>query len=93
MKFKKKQTQTPLSTVKHLMQSLFDTTVDKRRKWMVAAIVLYIISPVDLIPDMIPMVGYADDVLLPILLFVAEKLLNADDTEDKSKRKNAEIID
>ena len=39
-------------------------------------IILYIISPIDIIPDFIPMAGYADDVLLPILFLVAEKLLS-----------------
>ncbi|AEB30752.1 conserved hypothetical protein [Carnobacterium sp. 17-4] len=58
---------------------------------MVAGIILYIISPIDFIPDFIPVVGYADDVILPILLLVANKLLS-DDTQTNTAqiRKEAE---
>jgi uncharacterized membrane protein YkvA (DUF1232 family) len=38
--------------------------------------VAYALSPIDLIPDFIPVLGYVDDVLLlPILIWLAVKLL------------------
>lgn len=94
MKLHKKQRKTPMAQIKSLMMSLFDAKVETRRKVMVLGIILYILSPIDLIPDFIPMVGYADDVILPILLIIAEKLLSGDtDSEPVRVRKNAEKVD
>ena len=91
MKMKIKQTKTPMSQVKSLILSLFNTKTSGKKKLMVAGIILYIISPIDFVPDFIPVVGYADDVILPILLLVANKLLS-DDTDGSSGqlRKEAE---
>ncbi|SEI60431.1 Protein of unknown function [Alkalibacterium gilvum] len=94
MKLHKKQRKTPLSKIKSLALSLFDAKVETKRKVMVAGIILYILSPVDIIPDFIPMVGYADDVILPILLLVAERLLsNDEEAEPVRVRKEAEKVD
>ncbi len=80
-----------MSQVKSLILSLFNTKTSGKKKLMVAGIILYIISPIDFVPDFIPVVGYADDVILPILLLVANKLLS-DDTDASSGqlRKEAE---
>ena len=38
-------------------------------KWGTAAIVLYLLSPIDLIPDIFPIIGIADDlVLVPLAI-------------------------
>ena len=38
-------------------------------KWGTAAIVLYLLSPIDLIPDILPIIGIADDlVLVPLAI-------------------------
>ncbi len=40
-------------------------------KWGVAGLVLYLLSPVDLLPDFIPVLGLVDDlVLIPLLIRV-----------------------
>jgi len=93
MKMKTKQTKTPMSQVKSLILSLFNTKTSGKKKLMVAGIILYIISPIDFVPDFIPVVGYADDVILPILFLVANKLLS-DDTQMNSTqvRKEAEKV-
>ncbi|SDQ25120.1 DUF1232 domain-containing protein [Carnobacterium viridans] len=93
MKMKTKQNKTPMSQVKSLIISLFNTKTSGKKKLMVAGIILYIISPIDFIPDFIPVVGYADDVILPILLLVANKLLS-DDTQTNTAqiRKEAEKV-
>ena len=93
MKMKTKQNKTPMSQVKSLILSLFNTKTSGKKKLMVAGIILYIISPIDFIPDFIPVVGYADDVILPILLLVANKLLS-DDTQTNTAqiRKEAEKV-
>ncbi len=83
-----------MTQIKSLTMSLFDAKVETRRKLMVLGIILYILSPIDLIPDFIPMVGYADDIILPILLLIAERLLSRDnDAEPVRVRKDAEKVD
>ncbi|MDP3411809.1 MAG: YkvA family protein [Polaromonas sp.] len=45
-------------------------------KWGTAAIALYLFSPIDLIPDMLPIIGIADDlVLVPLAIrFLLKRL-------------------
>ena len=45
-------------------------------KWVAVAVLAYAVSPIDLIPDFIPVLGYVDDVLLlPALIWLTIKLL------------------
>jgi uncharacterized membrane protein YkvA (DUF1232 family) len=45
-------------------------------KVWVAAVVAYAISPIDLIPDFIPVLGYLDDaILLPVGIWLAVKMI------------------
>jgi uncharacterized membrane protein YkvA (DUF1232 family) len=45
-------------------------------KLMVAAIVAYALSPIDLIPDFVPILGYVDDlVLIPLGVTLAIKMI------------------
>jgi uncharacterized membrane protein YkvA (DUF1232 family) len=45
-------------------------------KLMVAAIVAYALSPIDLIPDFVPILGYLDDlVLIPLGMTLAIKMI------------------
>lgn len=47
-------------------------------KALAAFVVAYALSPIDLIPDFIPVLGYVDDVLLlPALIWLALQLLPA----------------
>ena len=42
-------------------------------------VVAYALSPIDLIPDFIPVLGYLDDlILLPVLIWMAVRMLPAD---------------
>ena len=44
-------------------------------RWLVAAVVAYALSPVDLIPDFIPVLGYLDDLVpVPLGLLLAIRL-------------------
>ncbi len=49
---------------KLLIRLLRDPRVPRRTKLVVGAAVAYIASPIDLIPDFIPVVGLADDLLV-----------------------------
>ena len=53
---------------------------DPRTPWaakaIVAGIVAYALSPIDLIPDPIPVLGYLDDlILLPLGIYLALKII------------------
>ncbi|MFO7153882.1 MAG: YkvA family protein [Caldicoprobacter oshimai] len=48
-------------------------------KAVVTAVVAYALSPVDLIPDFIPVLGYLDDlIILPLSILLAIKLIPAE---------------
>jgi uncharacterized membrane protein YkvA (DUF1232 family) len=45
-------------------------------KLLIAVIIGYALSPIDLIPDFIPVLGYLDDlIILPVLIYFAIKLI------------------
>jgi len=51
--------------------------------------IIYLLSPVDLIPDFIPFFGYIDDVVVvPLLLNVAIRFLPADVREESIEKAN-----
>ena len=63
--------------------ALYLAARDPRTPWFakvfVACVVAYALSPIDLIPDPIPVLGYLDDLLLlPFGIFLAVKLIPAD---------------
>lgn len=65
---------------------LFDGDVRADKKGAIVAAILYVISPIDLIPDIIPALGWLDDLL------VVTMGLNAllDDTKDKQINETVE---
>jgi uncharacterized membrane protein YkvA (DUF1232 family) len=53
-----------------------DSRVPLAAKVVIAVVVAYALSPIDLIPDFIPVVGYMDDlVLLPLGIWLAIRLI------------------
>jgi uncharacterized membrane protein YkvA (DUF1232 family) len=51
--------------------------------------IIYLLSPIDLIPDFIPFVGYMDDiVIVPLLLNLAIRLLPSDVREESIVKAN-----
>ncbi|NIR37442.1 MAG: DUF1232 domain-containing protein, partial [Actinobacteria bacterium] len=50
--------------VKLLARLVRDPRVPRRSKLVVGAAIAYVASPIDLLPEFIPIVGLADDVLL-----------------------------
>lgn len=60
-------------------------------KWGVAGIALYLVSPIDLIPDFIPILGMMDDiVLVPMAISWLLKKLPSHVREDLQRRNSAE---
>jgi uncharacterized membrane protein YkvA (DUF1232 family) len=60
--------------------TLWFAAKDPRTPWVArflgAAVVAYAFSPIDLIPDFIPVLGYLDDlVLLPAMIWLAIRML------------------
>lgn len=53
---------------------MLDPEVPRKVKVVLAAVAVYLVSPVDLVPDWIPFLGYLDDVLL--VAVVVDGLLN-----------------
>lgn len=52
--------------VKLLTRLLRDPRVPRRSKLLLGGLVAYLASPIDFIPDVIPVLGLADDVLLAV---------------------------
>lgn len=50
--------------IKLLGRLLRDPRVPRRSKLVLGAALAYVASPIDLIPEMIPVIGFADDLLL-----------------------------
>jgi uncharacterized membrane protein YkvA (DUF1232 family) len=69
--------------LKHELYALYLAYRDPRVPWyarlFAAGVVAYAFSPIDLIPDFVPVLGYLDDlVLVPLGIWVALKLVPAD---------------
>ena len=67
--------------------ALFLALKDKRTpfvaKILAAVTVLYALSPIDLIPDFVPVLGYLDDViLLPMLVWLTVRFIPKDTLEE-----------
>ena len=78
------------------IHALYFAARDPRTPWyakaMIAAVVAYALSPIDLIPDFIPLLGYLDDLLLlPIGIYFALKLVPAEVLSD-ARRRAAETV-
>jgi uncharacterized membrane protein YkvA (DUF1232 family) len=69
--------------VKRDVTALYLSARDPRVPWYAKAVALavaaYALSPIDLIPDFIPVIGYLDDlVIVPLGILLAVRLIPAD---------------
>ncbi len=51
-------------TVRLIKRLATDRTIPLRTRLPVWLLIAYLVSPIDLIPDFIPVIGYADDVII-----------------------------
>jgi uncharacterized membrane protein YkvA (DUF1232 family) len=70
-------------SVKRDVVALWLAARDPRVPWyakaMAAAVAAYALSPIDLIPDFIPVVGYLDDlIIVPLGILLAVRLIPSD---------------
>lgn len=82
--------------LKHEVYALFLAYKDPRVPWYAKAfsalVVGYAFSPIDLIPDMIPVLGYLDDlVLVPLGVALAIKMIPAEVMEE-CRVKSTEVM-
>ncbi len=65
--------------IKALLLASRDPRVPWQAKAVVALVVAYAASPIDLIPDFIPVLGYLDDlIILPLGILLALKMIPED---------------
>lgn len=58
-----------------LKDCALDPRVSRVDKWVLGAVAVYLVSPVDLVPDLIPVLGQLDD--LGLTLWALRRLLQA----------------
>ena len=61
-----------------VIKLLFDRSVSARHKVLLGAMAAYILNPIDIIPDFIPVVGYLDD-LVVLALGCSRRFSKADE--------------
>ena len=77
--------------LKNEIMTLYLAARDPRTPWyakaVIACVVAYALSPIDLIPDFIPVLGYLDDLLLlPLGIYFALKLIPREVIIDARRR-------
>jgi len=65
------------------IQALYIASRDPRTSWwtklLIAGLLAYALSPIDLIPDFIPILGYLDDfILLPLGIYLVSNIIPED---------------
>jgi uncharacterized membrane protein YkvA (DUF1232 family) len=45
-----------------------DRTIARATRWWIWALLIYLASPIDLVPDFLPVIGYADDAIITSLV-------------------------
>jgi uncharacterized membrane protein YkvA (DUF1232 family) len=81
--------------MKFPLQSLYDwyrNTIrhPKYRWWIIGGTLIYLISPFDIAPDFLPILGEIDDVALVTLLVAEVSQLVLDKVKSKSSKKTPE---
>jgi len=63
-----------LREIKLYRSVMADPGCPRRARWLLGAAIAYALSPIDIIPDFIPVIGFLDDILIvPLLVRLAIK--------------------
>ena len=81
--------------IRQELVTLYLATLDPGTPWyarvLALAVIAYAVSPIDLIPDFIPVLGYLDDlILVPLGLLLVRRLIPVDVLERCRSRAAAE---
>ncbi|MDQ1138368.1 uncharacterized membrane protein YkvA (DUF1232 family) [Microbacterium sp. SORGH_AS 1204] len=50
--------------VRLIRRLVVDPTVPRGTRWWLAGLLVYLLSPIDIVPDFLPVIGYADDAIV-----------------------------
>ncbi|MFN8531208.1 MAG: DUF1232 domain-containing protein [Anaerolineae bacterium] len=71
---------------------LVDPRTPRMARVLLGASIAYLLSPIDVIPDFIPIIGHLDDVLIvPLLFWLALRLVPREVIEDARAAANQQI--
>jgi uncharacterized membrane protein YkvA (DUF1232 family) len=51
-------------TLRLVRRLAVDRTIPRRTRWLIWALLIYLASPIDIVPDFLPVIGYADDAIV-----------------------------
>lgn len=76
--------------LKALNFALMDPRTPRLARWLGVAVMAYALSPLDLIPDFVPVLGYLDDIILLPLGIVAVLKMLPDEVLAEARAKAAD---
>jgi len=84
-------------SIKRDVMALYLAARDSRVPWyakaLAAFVAAYALSPIDLIPDFIPVVGYLDDlIIVPLGIFLVIRMILTDVMDDLRKQADEALI-
>jgi len=93
---KKNRLKEKILSLKSEAYVLYLASKDKRVPWyakaLAAVVIAYLLSPIDLIPDFIPVIGYLDDIIIvPAGIALTIKLIPAEALEEFKQKAHKDV--
>jgi uncharacterized membrane protein YkvA (DUF1232 family) len=71
---------------------ILDKRISKVPRYLLTAAMVYLLSPLDLIPDFIPIIGKLDDlIIVSILTVIANRFISKDIKKEAREKVNEDI--